>query len=103
METKDAWRTCRDGRGGGGDQAGLVGWCRGRLGLPQYVWNPRTPNSLTIYIYAVGNGSPGLPIDMGSPNQGSGHARGQVEPMGRVRPHDCGACLCMHKHVLYFA
>jgi hypothetical protein len=51
----------------------------------------------------VGNRSPGLPIDMGSPSQGSGHARGQVRPVGRVRPRDCGAHLCMRKHVLYFA
>jgi hypothetical protein len=27
----------RDGRGGGGGQDGLVGWCRGRLRLPPYV------------------------------------------------------------------
>jgi hypothetical protein len=58
-----------------------------------------------IYIEreAVGNGSSGLPIDMESPNQGSGHARGQGGPVGRVRPRDCGARLCMRKHVLYFA
>jgi hypothetical protein len=51
----------------------------------------------------ISNRIHGLPIDMGSPSQGSGHARGQVEPVGRVRPRDCGARLCMRKHVLYFA
>jgi hypothetical protein len=56
-----------------------------------------------IYIYAVGNRSHGLPIDMGSPSQGSGHACGQIGPVGRVRPRDCVARLCMRKHVLYFA
>jgi hypothetical protein len=57
----------------------------------------------SIYIYIVGNKSPGLPIDMGSPSHYHGHARGQVGSMGRVRPRDCGARLCMRKHVLYFA
>jgi hypothetical protein len=50
-----------------------------------------TPTSLLqgilmcVYIYVVGNRSPRLPIDMGSPSQGSGHARGHVGPVGRVR------------------
>jgi hypothetical protein len=40
---------------------------------------------------------------MGSPKQGSGHTRGQVGLVGRVHPRDCGAHLCMCKHVLCFA
>jgi hypothetical protein len=40
---------------------------------------------------------------MGSPSQGSGHARGQIGPVGRVRPRDGGARLFMCKHVLCFA
>jgi hypothetical protein len=51
----------------------------------------------------TGNGSPWLPIGMGSPSQGSAHARGHVGPVGRVRPCDCGARLCMCKDVLCFA
>jgi hypothetical protein len=55
-----------------------------------------------IYIYIVLNVSSGLPIGMGSPSQGSGHARGQVGSVGRVRPCDCVTRLCMCKHVLCF-
>jgi hypothetical protein len=39
------------GRGGGGGEASLVGWRRGQLGLSPYIWKPRAPNSLTLYIY----------------------------------------------------
>jgi hypothetical protein len=55
-----------------------------------------------IYIY-IYNGSSGLPIGIGSPSQGSDHARGQVGPVGCERPRDCGTRLCMCKHVLCFA
>jgi hypothetical protein len=47
---------CSDGRGGGGDQAGLVWWCRGRLGL---VWSDVAgvagASTIYIYIYISGN------------------------------------------------
>jgi hypothetical protein len=56
-----------------------------------------------VCLCDVGNRSLGLPIDMGSPSQDSGHARGQIGPVGCVCPRDCETRLCMRKHVLYFA
>ena len=40
-------RTCWDG----GGQAGLVGWCMWRLGLPPYIWKHRATNSQYIYTH----------------------------------------------------
>jgi hypothetical protein len=67
-------------------------------GCIQYRECTQVHFSAAVYIYIyIGC------IDMESSSQGSGHVHGQVEPVGRVRPRDCGARLCMRKHVLYFA